>query len=305
MENEWMILLDLRFNPINCFSDQFVFDFDESKYNCLITNDKELLNEMDEFWNEKLKSNNKLFNGTKFRLARVISANNKNILCLGLTDYKQFITTHHYPSAFARLRLESLQRTNQSLGNALMSNNLGNCCLLITSDSYVVFIKRSKKTGEFSNAIDLPGGHAEPSNVEDLKNVECIQKEIMYDSILKEIQDEVNIDSSNLNLKSLVVLGITSSHENCFKPSICFRMGCNLTMKECFHKYNEATQLECYESSKIYFVNIIDLQQQVKKHGHGYYFNYSLHLFESCLLEEEIFPFLTPNARFCIEKIVL
>ena len=75
------------------------------------------------------------------------------ILNLGLTDYKSFICTQQQNLP---------DEIRQYITEDNLSHPLGVGCLLITSDDYIVLIKRSSACIDLPNTYDIPGGHAEP-----------------------------------------------------------------------------------------------------------------------------------------------
>ena len=156
--SSWIDLLNL-IKPIkfNAFSVNFNTDLYNAKP---LSNN--IQNILDERWNKlvnETKSERILYNETKFRLHSVeIKANeidncNQVILNLGITDYKSFICTQQ----------QNLSHTiRQHLTEDHLAHPLGVGSLLITSDDYFVFVKRSTACIDSPNFYDIPGGHAEP-----------------------------------------------------------------------------------------------------------------------------------------------
>ena len=115
--------------------------------------------EIDQIWKERLKENPKLYNGTKFRLDSINLNTDNVIFNVGITCYRDFIGTNWSPDANSiQLKGEIMHQNKQ----AFMSDALGVGSLLLSSDNYVTFQKRSLNCGEACGLWDIPGGHPEP-----------------------------------------------------------------------------------------------------------------------------------------------
>jgi hypothetical protein len=110
-------------------------------------------------WEDRVKANPKLFNGTKFRLHSVLLSEDTFTFNLGITCYKDFLGTNWGPNA--RLLLEK----GVKLGNnsqSFMSDALGVGSFLVSVDDKVILLRRSLDLAEAAGLWDIPGGHAEP-----------------------------------------------------------------------------------------------------------------------------------------------
>jgi hypothetical protein len=154
----WIDLLNLK-KPLKC--KEFSVNFNTELYNAKPLS-SDIQDKLDQKWNQLLsdvKPGRILFNQSKFRLHSVEMKTNENenspqlILNLGLTDYKSFICTQQQNLP---------DDIRQHITEDQVSHPLGVGCLLITSDDYVVLIKRSSAAIDFPNMYDIPGGHAEP-----------------------------------------------------------------------------------------------------------------------------------------------
>ena len=158
MYSSWIDLLNLKkalkYN-------EFSVNFNTELYNAKPL-PSDIQEKLDERWNALLneaKPGRLLYNQSKFRLHSVeIKTNNDDnsiraILNLGLTDYKSFICTQqqNLPDDIRKYITEDH-----------FSHPLGVGCLLITSDNFIVLIKRSSACMDLPNMYDIPGGHAEP-----------------------------------------------------------------------------------------------------------------------------------------------
>lgn len=115
---------------------------------------------IDRVWEARLKQNNRLFNGSKFRLASIdVDSEGCTVLNLGLTCYKDFIGTNWSPHA---KQIQELGRHHHGNSQAFMSDALGVGALVLTCDNHVILQRRSENCGEAGGLWDVPGGHAEP-----------------------------------------------------------------------------------------------------------------------------------------------
>lgn len=114
---------------------------------------------LDELWQERMKLNPKLWNGTKFRIESVDQMGPSPVFNLGLTDYKDFICTNWSPNAKLYHELGENDFNNSQ---AYMSDALGVGSLVETSDNYMILLRRSAHVGEAVGLWDIPGGHPEP-----------------------------------------------------------------------------------------------------------------------------------------------
>ena len=62
-----------------------------------------------------------------------------------------------------------------------MSNCLGVGAISVTSDKFVILMKRAKWTGEAPGKIDRPGGHPEPDLIQKSKLDENFKKDINFE----------------------------------------------------------------------------------------------------------------------------
>ena len=118
--------------------------------------------EVDTIWAERVAANPKLFNGSKFRLADIDFAPGTSgtvSLKLGLTDYKSFLGSNFSPNA-ADLTAKGIAAKQP---RRHLADPLGVGGVTVTSDGYVVLIRRSKSVGEAAGMLDVPGGHPEPT----------------------------------------------------------------------------------------------------------------------------------------------
>ncbi|XP_035215983.1 uridine diphosphate glucose pyrophosphatase NUDT22-like isoform X1 [Stegodyphus dumicola] len=194
---------------------------------------------IEKLWIEKSKTGVNLFNASKFRFygLKVEDPTICNLLpritCfLGITNYKEFIGTNYAPHAE---QLVKDGMTNYSDPQAYLANPLGVGALLETRNGDIVFMRRSNTCAEMPGRIDRPGGHPEPDEVKNAscERMECVKPahivDELFESVLKEIRDEINIPIKALSYP--VLLGISYNPDTCRKPSLEFYCQVN-----CGHK---------------------------------------------------------------------
>ena len=120
-----------------------------------------LENNINKIWSEHLHANQRLWNGTKFRIDSVEQKSDDDgvFFNLGITCYKDFIGTNWSPNA-QELRNIGLEHYNNS--HIYMSDALGVGSLVQTADDCFILLRRSKYCGEAIGLLDIPGGHPEP-----------------------------------------------------------------------------------------------------------------------------------------------
>ncbi|OWF45666.1 nucleoside diphosphate-linked moiety X motif 22-like [Mizuhopecten yessoensis] len=243
---------------------------------------------IESIWEKRRLENPKLFNGTKFRLHSVSHESNgpgcKTTFNLGITCYRDFISTNWAPNAEDILRKGEQDYNNTQ---AFMSDAMGVGALVQTTDNHVIFLKRSIHCGEAKGLWDIPGGHAEPQElVGDLpvENIDVTKMdpvkviEEMFDSIKREVIDEVNIPSSCLSEPELC--GIARNTTAAGRPSVEFVIRCSLNSEEVKAKYHQGNQSEADESTSIC---LLPLETVIKMKS-----------------EDEFWQNMAPSAKGCI-----
>ena len=111
-------------------------------------------------WDNRLKENPRLFNGTKFRVHSVASDSSGTFtMNLGLTDYREYLGTNWAPEVE---RWQARGRGQFGDPQAFLSDPMGVGAFVVTSDDHVIFLKRSLHCAEAPAMWDVPGGHSEP-----------------------------------------------------------------------------------------------------------------------------------------------
>ena len=113
-------------------------------------------------WTDLKEKNPFLFNGSKFRLHGVRNEAGDSVsLLLGQTCYRDYVCTNMNEKHWGFLRDHG--KREYANEHACFSDALGVGSVVETSDSKLIFIRRSHQVYEDPGHLDTPGGHAEPS----------------------------------------------------------------------------------------------------------------------------------------------
>ncbi|CAF1011350.1 unnamed protein product [Adineta steineri] len=248
MSSAWIDLLNLK-KPLKF--NEFLVNFNTELYNAKpLPND--IQKQLDERWNQLLsvvKPGRVLYNESKFRLHSIDKKMNDDdnsfhfVLNLGLTDYKSFICTQQ----------QSLPtEIRQHITEDHLSHPLGVGSILITSDDFIVLIKRNSNCVDSPNLYDIPGGHAEPKNLKSYSQEDIIEE--IHSSTIAECVDETNVDRNSLLVdSSFYVLAITRNLNQYGRPSVESCLRTSMTSQELQQRYNLQTQSEAFESTELKF----------------------------------------------------
>ncbi|XP_054710778.1 uridine diphosphate glucose pyrophosphatase NUDT22-like [Uloborus diversus] len=221
---------------------------------------------IEETWTQKSEKCKNLFNASKFRLHKVElhKSSDGNIpavtLHLGSTSYKEFIGTNCATYA-AELVRDGID--NFSNSQAYLADPLGVGSIIETTDENLIFMRRSLNLAEMQGMIDRPGGHPEPDEVEKSTGHELCDKDAafitaeLFDSVLKEVRDEINIPLEKLSQPTL--LGISYNPYTWKRPSAEFYVKCYLSAAEVHNLYKQQTQAESEESTELIIIPLSDV----------------------------------------------
>ncbi|XP_063001904.1 uridine diphosphate glucose pyrophosphatase NUDT22 [Elgaria multicarinata webbii] len=199
-----------------------------------------------------------LFDAPKFRLHSIVLEGGLLIFRLGLTCYKDFVGTNLAERA---AHLQEQGREDFGNSQAYLAEPLGVGAMLHTDDDKFVFLRRSLRVGEAPGKVDVPGGHPEPQMATGGAAQEPIRHEYLpgksvveelFSSVLREIEDEVNVRP--FSLRSPVLLGIARNETSAGRCSAEFYVRCDLTAEQVrvFYAIGGA---EAHESTDIIFVD--------------------------------------------------
>jgi len=226
---------------------------------------------IEDVWNKRLQDNPRLFNKTKFRIHEIKKSNSTNTnekgklvdIHIGVTDYKEYLGTNWSPKVL-KLKEEGDQLHNNS--QIFLSDALGVGAFVITKDRCMILQKRSAHLAEAANLWDVPGGHAEPSELvgnlilNDIDvsqmNPESVAREI-FSSISKEVVDEVNIPITGL--EPPLYLGTARNTTSAGRPSLVFEIKTSLSNNEVIYQYDKGSQPEADESTSLTFIPIDEI----------------------------------------------
>lgn len=159
---------------------------------------------LEQSWAAALSANPRLFDGSKFRLARIGWGEDGATVAvdLGLTSYKEYLGTNRLP-AEQRAMLEKEGKAVHQEGGAFLSNALGCEALLLTSDGFVVLLQRSSAVATHSGLYNGPSGHPEPDRAQISASELAVEGDSaalatraaaeLFDSILQETHDETGV----------------------------------------------------------------------------------------------------------------
>ncbi|KAI0567714.1 NUDIX hydrolase [Gracilaria domingensis] len=184
-------------------------------------------------WSKRVAENQTIFNGSKFRLARVSKSAEHITLHLGMTDYKTYLATHAPP--------QPLQR----FGPECMAFPLGNVLVPITQDGYTFVLIRSGNSAEGKFKCVFPGGHAEPGEVAHMTSGDCpmIRRELVA-SARREALEELFLDENLIeNIDEMKFLGIVRRTRD-WKPSMIFSARLLCDASEVERRYREGNKLQ-------------------------------------------------------------
>lgn len=121
----------------------------------------ELENQIEQIWEKRVKDLPLLYNASKFRLQSVELTEDRLILNIGMTCYRDFICTNMRSEIRERIRTHGLDKYGDP--HACFADPVGVDGLVISSDDKVVLLRRSQEVYEAPGMFHIPGGHPEPS----------------------------------------------------------------------------------------------------------------------------------------------
>ena len=130
----------------------------KSQHNRHPITDTKLASKLEKTWHRRIVENPRIWNGTKFRVDRVEMNSHSLIFHLGITCYKDFLSTNWADYA-SELKALGRDGGNEQM---YMSDAMGVGALVVTKDDRIILIRRSQHCAEAAGCWDIPGGHAEP-----------------------------------------------------------------------------------------------------------------------------------------------
>ncbi len=184
----------------------------------------DMLIEIEKFWeNEK---NIKMYNGQLARLDSWIVKKNILNLNLSITDYSTLFYSNHH-----------IQYIIKKWGKKYISRALGISAVVLTSDRFLILMRRSNLVGEYPECIDVFGGHINLSHDLEFPGIR--------ESMLKGLDEELGIGNKEVNLDCIGLITNTQNE----KPELIFTANIALTVNEIINKMNNA--VDSFEFSRI------------------------------------------------------
>jgi len=271
MQNPWSMKNDVI---VEFLSDCDGITVDECEAEISNLYNRKILEEFEETinksWDEIVEKNNRLFNGQKFRYSHVEEKLGKLIFKIGLTSYKEYMSTN-LSESFENLQLKGIEQMSNK--NAFVAHPLAVSGVVVTNDDKVVFQMRAGWVAESANLLDLPGGHPEPTlaaGVDNLRefvsfsqlNGQNCMKEI-FDSMYNEVRDEVNVPITSLS--DIKLMAVVRNKATGWRPVCVYKLKCNLSSNEILELYNKGGN-ETDESTKLVFIptqKVLQMEQDV------------------------------------------
>jgi len=224
---------------------------------------------IEDIWAVRVAKNPNLFNGSKFRLARVECATDEGRaeIQLGVTDYKTFLATNLWE------RWETLIDRDEAVTRHVCSrvawlrergryrhfaDALGNCVCLRSADDKYLFLKRSENVGEAPGYIVFPGGHGEPSEVGFVDGADPGPVDVagyLFRNIEEELEQELGVASEHI--RDLRLLGITRRRVNA-RSCMVFSAQTSLTSEQIINEHYPRAK-DAFESSSAVALRLADV----------------------------------------------
>ncbi|KAG8470844.1 hypothetical protein KFE25_009265 [Diacronema lutheri] len=197
-------------------------------------------------WASRLSANARLFDAPKYRLASVAAAEGACVLRIGLTGYREYIGTHLSPE-FSTLVADGERESAAGRGDASMhlSCALGVETVLLTSDGYVVLLRRSRAVATSAGEYNGPSGHPEPEHaVGGLDAGADAIADQLWAAVLAETVEETNVPSDTLSAPVLIGAMVDERR----KPDLLFCTSTTLSSAEVLARYRAGAP-DAWESS--------------------------------------------------------
>jgi hypothetical protein len=159
---------------------------------------------IEQYWNSLSKEF--IFNGTLARLDDWLLSGDQLEIRLRPSDYRTLLYSNQH-----------IDKIRRRWGDLFLSRALGISAVLISSDHYLVFIKRSVEVGEFPGAHDIFGGHIDVPANEGAPNV--------FTAMSQELEEEAGLSPNDYQLTLIGLIEATINK----KPELIFKAESSLT----------------------------------------------------------------------------
>lgn len=130
-----------------------------------------------------------------------------------------------------------------------------------TSDDHLLLIRRSGSVAEGQGALDVPGGHPEPSHIgidslnpSGIDSSKVLQE--IFQSAIDEVRDEINIPEGLLG--DVRLLGVVRQGNSGGCPSAALVVRCQCTSHEAKEWYKQGAK-EAFETTSLHCLPVEDL----------------------------------------------
>ncbi|CAE7224895.1 Nudt22 [Symbiodinium natans] len=213
-------------------------------------------------WAEAVAKNPRIYDGSKFRLDKVLWSDGVLQVDLGLTGYKEYLGTHQRP-AVERKQLEEDGLREFGDKVAHFSKALGCEAVLGTADGQAVLLRRSGAVGTNSGLYNGPSGHPEPKNAGIVGFDELLEDEAcarahreLFGSVVDEVIAETNVPRESLAAPELI--GVMADSTG--KPDVLFLLRTSLTSAEVQLAYSKGAE-EAWESDRLTFCPLAEIPE--------------------------------------------
>ncbi len=180
------------------------------------------------------------YESTNYRLAGLGYEAGDPILHIGPSKYLEYIAYRNNPAL-----LQGLANTLAE-GKEYLPNVVGNVGILLTQDQKSFCVARSEKVSTYRGYLDFPGGHPEPSLVEEKKrqaveaqfqDEELIRDEL-FEGVIRETIEDLGIEELTLN--DPLLFAVLLNNEDVMKPDMAFLITTPHTsdeVRQCYLKH--------------------------------------------------------------------
>jgi hypothetical protein len=164
----------------------------------------EMQEHIEQYWNALSKEF--IFNGALARLDGWLLSDDQLEIRMRPSDYRILLYSNQH-----------IDKIRQHWGDRFLSRALGISAVLISSDRYLIFIKRSLEVGEFPGAHDIFGGHIDIPANGGAPNV--------FAAMAQELEEEAGLAPNDYQLMLIGLIEATINK----KPELIFKAESSLT----------------------------------------------------------------------------
>lgn len=220
--------------------------------------------DIEALWQAKVASPNcRVFDASKFRLAKTTTSNDTVRLNVGLTSYKEMLGTHHSPRASD---LTKVKDHGYDEPFPFSSNAMGIGVYPVTTDGFVPLIRCAAWKAEAPNKVDRIGGHPEPEQAvarakitsSSALSADQVLEEI-FDAPRAELRDEVNVSYSQQGEPLLI--GEVRDVSIAGRVALEFVIHLKIDRRTVEEGYRSGDQAEADESTELLWLSVDKVKQ--------------------------------------------